>query len=118
MKPKSSLSLMASMCICAAITLTGCGLLIPMTQGDDFDISQVSSIKKGGTTQSEVAKMFGEALLKGMDEKGPWWKYSYLRVMWFQGSVKRLQVWFDDKNVVKDFTFQEGPTTAAELLGR
>ena len=118
MKPRSSLSLMAPVYICAAITLTGCGLLIPITQGDNFDTSQVSSIKKGSTTQSELAKMLGEAALKGMDEKGSWWKYSYMRVMWFQGTVKRLQVWFDERNVVKDITFQEGPTTAAELLGR
>ncbi|MEQ1635972.1 MAG: hypothetical protein ABL903_04720 [Methylococcales bacterium] len=103
--------------VIAIITLSGCGTLIPYTQGKDFSMASVSSIKKSETTQAEILTMFGDAPIKGSDEKGAFWKYSHQSTVMLQTSVKRLTVWFNEKRVVQDFSFQEDPVTGAELLG-
>lgn len=89
----------------AALLLAGCSASV----GKKFDTSKVSLIQKGVTTQDEILNMFGKPNQKGIQEGREVWGYSHTSAGYFGGaSSEQLQIIFDEKRVVYDYTFSEG----------
>jgi hypothetical protein len=76
------------------------------TVGHDFNVSQVSAIKIGKTTQSDIRAMFGSPWRVGIDDGRRTWTYGKYRYSLFsQAKTQDLVVRFDDKGVVVSYTF-------------
>jgi len=89
----------------AVLLLAGCSASV----GKKFDTSKVSLIQKGVTTQDEIFKMFGKPNQKGIQEGREVWGYSHTSAGYFGGaSSRQLQIVFDEKKIVYDYTFSEG----------
>lgn len=81
--------------------LAGCA-----TVGRDFPSDQVSSIKIGHTTRSEIRATFGNPWRTGIDNGHPTWTYGLYHYSVFgQPSTKDLVVRFNSDNVVTSYSF-------------
>jgi hypothetical protein len=82
-------------------SFTGCA-----TVGHDFNVSQVSAIQIGKTTQSDIRAMFGAPWRVGIDDGRRTWTYGKYRYSLFsQAKTQDLVVRFDDKGIVVSYTF-------------
>ena len=88
-----------------AVLLVGCGGSV----GKKFDTNKVSLIQKGVTTQDQVLSLFGKPNERGIKDGKDVWGYSYMSGGAFGGaSTKRLDIVFDEKKIVYDYTYSEG----------
>lgn len=84
-----------------AMFLAGCA-----TVGRDFPSDQVSSIRIGHTTQSDIRATFGKPWRTGIDNGQTTWTYGrYHYSVFGQPSTKDLVVRFNSKNVVTSYSF-------------
>jgi len=89
--------------IATLIIFSGCARV-----GHDFDAQNVNMIMIGKTSQSEIVKMFGKPWRKGIENGVTMWtygRYTYRAIG--QTDTKDLVIKFDDKNIVKSYTFNE-----------
>tara|TARA_X000001036_G_scaffold49939_1_gene39902 strand:- start:109 stop:495 length:387 start_codon:yes stop_codon:yes gene_type:complete len=77
-----------------------------ITLGKDFPAVNVSSIKIGQTTKSEVRKLFGPPWLSGNKDGELTWTYgNYDYSLFGERKAKDMVVQFDDKGVVTTYTY-------------
>jgi len=77
-----------------------------MTVGEDFAVGKVSHIEIGRTTQADLTRMLGEPWRVGLEDGQRTWTWGYYKYNLFGASQTRdLVVRFDDKGVVRSFTF-------------
>jgi len=89
-----------------AISLIALVSVACMTVGEDFAVGKVSHIQIGKTTQSQVKDMFGPPWRTGLEDGQRTWTYGYYRYNLLGASQTRdLVIRFDDKGVVRSFTF-------------
>ena len=83
----------------AAISLpfTGC---MPSV-GKPFPVSQVRQIEIGETTRTEIRQMFGDPWRTGIEDGFKTWTYGEYTLK----MTRDLIIRFDDKNVVKSYSF-------------
>ncbi len=90
-----------SLVLLFATFLAGCA-----TVGRDFPADQVTRIKIGQTTQSQIRGMFGKPWRTGIDDGQRTWTYGHYHYSVFgQPSTKDLVVRFNDNNVVSSYSF-------------
>jgi outer membrane protein assembly factor BamE (lipoprotein component of BamABCDE complex) len=83
------------------VAFTGC-----FTVGHDFPVDQVSAIKIGKTTQSDIRTMFGSPWRVGMEDGQRTWTYGKYRYSAFsEARTQDLVIRFDDQGKVISFTF-------------
>jgi outer membrane protein assembly factor BamE (lipoprotein component of BamABCDE complex) len=107
------LRVLAKVVLCAVV-LASC-----VTNGKDFP-SDLNWIKKNQTTQSDVRMLLGEPYSIGSSSGRATWTYGYYKYKLFgKSNTKELKLYWDDKKVVEDFSFNSSfpqdtgqPTTA------
>ncbi|MCF8068814.1 MAG: outer membrane protein assembly factor BamE [Desulfobacterales bacterium] len=83
------------------ISITGCA-----TVGHDFQSTQISDIKIGVSTQSDIRKIFGSPWRVGIEDGLLTWTYGLYRYKVFsESSSKDLVVRFDSKKIVSSYTY-------------
>jgi outer membrane protein assembly factor BamE (lipoprotein component of BamABCDE complex) len=76
------------------------------TVGHDFPVDQVSAIKIGKSTQSDIRSMFGSPWRIGMEDGQRTWTYGKYRYSAFsETKTQDLVIRFDDQGKVVSFTF-------------
>ncbi|MCF6340323.1 MAG: hypothetical protein L3J10_06210 [Sulfurimonas sp.] len=89
--------------IATLILFSGCARV-----GHDFDAQNVNMIMIGKTSQSEIVQMFGKPWRKGIENGVTMWTYGrYTYRVVGQADTKDLVIKFNDKNIVKSYTFNE-----------
>lgn len=93
--------------------LSGCGLLVV---GWEFPSPTKDMIQPGKTTKAELTRFFGEPYQVGMDSGDLTWSWFY-GTKHSQGELtKELTVRFDDKGVVRSYSFRSNlPEDMARL---
>ena len=83
------------------LTFSGCA-----TVGKDFSAVNVSKIKIGQTTQSEIRTMFGSPWRVGIEDGQPTWTYgNYSYGIFGAKKSKDLVIRFNENNFVASYTF-------------
>lgn len=83
------------------LLFTGCASI-----GNDFPVAEVSLIKIGTTTQSQIKSMFGSPWRTGLESGQKTWTYgSYSYGIFLDKNAKDLVIRFDEKNTVASYTF-------------
>ena len=76
------------------------------TIGRDFSESEVSEIRIGETTQTQIRDMFGTPWRVGIEDGQPTWTYGKYKYKLFgQANTKDLVIRFDEKGVVVSYSF-------------
>jgi outer membrane protein assembly factor BamE (lipoprotein component of BamABCDE complex) len=76
------------------------------TVGHDFPVDQVSAIKIGKSTQTDIRSMFGSPWRIGMEDGQRTWTYGKYRYSAFsETKTQDLVIRFDDQGKVVSFTF-------------
>lgn len=88
-------------CFLLGSALAGCA-----TIGQEFNVAAVDQIVIGQTTRVDIERMFGPPWRVGVEDGHPTWTYGYYKYKLFGRTKTRdLVVRFDDRNVVRSFTF-------------
>lgn len=81
--------------------LSGC-----MTVGHEFPAGQVSSIKIGNSTQSDITNLFGTPWRTGVENGLKTWTYGdYHYSLFGNGNSEDLVIRFNKHDVVSSYTF-------------
>lgn len=108
MKPKRFIHILL-----IAALLAGCGLL---TVGSDFPSPTKDMIQTGKTTKADLLRFFGEPYQVGIDSGDLTWRWFYAQKYSGGEISKDLTVRFDDKGVVKSYSFNSNePEDMARL---
>lgn len=95
---KASLS---ALILATTLSLSGC-----VTIGKTFPVKEISDIKAGVTTRSDIEKMFGEPWRVGKDAGLRTWTFAHYKYSLFGDSKTRdLVIRFDKEGKVVSFTF-------------
>ena len=89
--------------VATLISLSGCARV-----GQDFNAQNVNMIMIGKTTQTDITNMFGKPWRIGIQDGIVMWtygRYTYRAIG--QTDTKDLVIKFDNKNIVKSYTFNE-----------
>ena len=84
--------------IALGLPLTGC---VPSSAGRPFPVQQVRKIEIGKTTQADIRQMFGDPWRNGIEDGKRTWTYGEYSI----GYSRDLVIRFDDRNVVKSYSF-------------
>ncbi len=80
--------------------------------GRQFDTQAILQIKSGETSQGEVLTLLGEPWRKGLENGLTTWTYANYHYSAFKPlESDDLFIKFDDKNVVKSYTFNTSRDT-------
>ncbi|MEJ2471434.1 MAG: outer membrane protein assembly factor BamE [Desulfuromonadales bacterium] len=79
--------------------------------GRPFPVQQVRQIEIGVTTQAEVRQMFGTPWRTGIDDGDRTWTYGEYSMQ----KTRDLKIRFDDKDVVKSYSFSSSYPEDADL---
>lgn len=83
------------------VAVAGCA-----TVGRDFPADQVSRIRIGETTQTQIREMFGSPWRVGIEDGQRTWTYGKYRYTPFgEARTQDLVIRYDDRNVVSSYTF-------------
>lgn len=97
---KACLTLL-SVSILTVFLMTGCASI-----GHEFPASQVSTIRIGETTQSDIYTTFGTPWRTGIENGMKTWTYGDYRYSLFNdGSTEDLVIKFDSSGVVASYVF-------------
>jgi outer membrane protein assembly factor BamE (lipoprotein component of BamABCDE complex) len=108
MKPRRLIPLLLS-----AALVAGCGLLVV---GADFPSPTKDMIQTGKTTKTNLLRFFGEPYQVGIDSGDLTWRWFYAQKYSGGEISKDLTVRFDDKGVVKSYSFNSNdPADMARL---
>ncbi len=108
MKPRRLIPLLLS-----AALVAGCGLLVV---GADFPSPTRDVIQAGKTTKADLLRFFGEPYQVGIDSGDLTWRWFYAQKYSGGEISKDLTVRFDDKGVVKSYSFNSNePEDMARL---
>jgi len=80
-----------------SLPVTGCTPSV----GRAFPVKQVRQIEMGTTTKSEIRQMFGDPWRTGLEDGFRTWTYGEYSMK----MTRDLVIRFDDKNVVKSYSF-------------
>ena len=81
--------------------LTGCA-----TVGSQFNFQGPNSISMGETTRNDIVRLYGEPFRAGYNNGGLVWTYGlYTYRLFGPTETKDLQIVFDKKGFVKDYTY-------------
>jgi outer membrane protein assembly factor BamE (lipoprotein component of BamABCDE complex) len=81
--------------------LSGCASI-----GNDFPVSELTTIEIGKTTQKQVRDMLGSPWRTGLESGQKTWTYgSYSYSLFKDNKAKDLVIRFDQNNVVASYTF-------------
>lgn len=96
-----------------ALLLGGC-----MTVGRDFPVEGVAQLEIGTTTRAEVRRLFGDPWRVGIEDGQPTWTYALYHYSAFSAARTRdLLVRFDDRGVVRSYTFNSSDPADAQRAG-
>lgn len=84
-----------------AVLLAGCGL----TLGSEFPSPTKEMLVVGKTGKSDLLRFFGEPHQVGLDTGDPTWAWTYARISSGQELTKQLTIRFDEKGVLKSYSF-------------
>ena len=91
----------AALVITAAMALVAC-----VSVGRDFPARQVSKLRIGSTTESQVREMFGTPWRTGVEDGQRTWTYGHYRYALLGTTRTRdLVVRFDANDVVASYTY-------------
>ncbi len=82
--------------------VAGCGGL---KFGSDFPSPAKEMLVTGKTTKADLLRFFGEPHQVGLDTGDPTWAWTYARISAGQELTKQLTVRFDEKGLVKSYSF-------------
>jgi len=100
-------------CLGLALALAGC-----VTVGKDFPVGGVAQLEMGTTTRAEVRRLFGDPWRVGIEDGQPTWTYALYRYSVFGSARTRdLLVRFDDRGVVRSYTFNSSDPADAQRAG-
>jgi len=85
-----------------AALLAGCGGL---TFGREFPSPTKEMLVTGKTGKSELLRFFGEPHQVGLDTGDPTWAWTYASVASGHELTKQLTVRFDERGLVKSYSF-------------
>lgn len=85
-----------------ALLLAGCGGL---KFGSDFPSPAKEMLVTGKTTKADLLRFFGEPHQVGLDTGDPTWAWTYARVSANLELTKQLTVRFDEKGLLKSYSF-------------
>lgn len=97
MKPKRFIHILL-----IAALLAGCSGL---KFGGDFPSPTKETLVMGKTTKADLLRFFGEPHQVGLDTGDSTWAWTYAQVYANQDFSKQLTVRFDEKGVVKSYSF-------------
>jgi hypothetical protein len=86
----------------AATLVGGCGGL---KFGSDFPSPTRDMLMVGKTTKADLLRFFGEPHQVGLDTGDPTWAWTYARVLADRELSKQLTVRFDEKGMVRSYSF-------------
>jgi outer membrane protein assembly factor BamE (lipoprotein component of BamABCDE complex) len=86
------------------LNITGCGILIPMSNGDQVDVSKLDTVKVCETSKSEVVRLLGEPTQRGSQSGYDTMTWLYSRVFLMKGETQHVVTFFDKNNVLVDYT--------------
>jgi outer membrane protein assembly factor BamE (lipoprotein component of BamABCDE complex) len=90
----------------ALAAAAGMALAACVSAGDKFDVGAVRRLEIGETTRTEVRQMFGDPWRTGVDDGQKTWTYGHYRYSMFSDAQTRdLVIRFDDKGIVRSYTF-------------
>lgn len=97
----------------ALLGMSGC-----LTVGRDFPVEPVARLEIGTTTRAEVRRLFGDPWRVGVEDGDPTWTYALYRYSAFGPEKTRdLLVRFDQRGVVRSYTFNSTDPSDAERAG-
>ena len=85
-----------------AALLAGCGGL---KFGNDFPSPTKDMLAIGKIGKSDLLRFFGEPHQVGLDTGDPTWAWTYARISAGQELTKQLTVRFDERGLVKSYSF-------------
>ena len=85
-----------------AALLAGCG---GFKFGSDFPSPTKDLLVVGKTTKADLLRFFGEPHQVGLDTGDPTWAWTYAQIFANGEVSKQFTVRFDDKGVVKSYSF-------------
>ncbi|MGW8313533.1 MAG: outer membrane protein assembly factor BamE domain-containing protein [Desulfuromonadales bacterium] len=96
---RKTINILTTLLVVAALglPLTGC---MP-SMGRPFPVQQVRKIEIGKTTQAEIRQMFGDPWRTGIEDGKRTWTYGEYST----GYTRDLVIRFDDRNVVRSYSF-------------
>jgi outer membrane protein assembly factor BamE (lipoprotein component of BamABCDE complex) len=90
-----------AVCLLALLAASGCA-----TIGRPFATHEVSQVRLGQTTQSDVLRLFGAPWRTGLEDGQQTWTYGHYKYSLFsREKTCDLVVRFDERNVVVSYTF-------------
>lgn len=85
------------------LNITACGILIPMSNGDHVELSQLDKVEVCKTTKSEVVSLLGEPSQRGTQSGFSTMSWSYSRIFLMSGETQHVVSFFNKKNILVDY---------------